>query len=54
VTLSLARGTWWIDARLEHPGNPFAEYVWVLPVVVSGLPFRVPLSEATARLAWRH
>jgi hypothetical protein len=54
VTLSLPPGAWWLDARVEHPENPFAEYVWELEVVTSGFPFRVPLSTGTARLAWRH
>jgi hypothetical protein len=54
TTLALPPGSWWLDARLEHAGNPFAEHAWTLPVVVSWLPFRVPLSEATGRLAWRH
>jgi len=54
VTLSLAAGPWWLDARIDHPENPFAEYVWEIEVVASGFPFRVPLSTGTARLAWRH
>jgi hypothetical protein len=54
LTLSLHRGAWWLDARLEHPENPFAEYVWEQPVVMAGLPFRVPLWEHTARITWRH
>jgi len=54
VTLMLAPGSWWLDARLDHPENPFAEYVWERPLVTAGLWFRVPLSERTARMAWRH
>ena len=54
VTLALRPGAWWLDARLDHPENPFAEYVWEQAVVAAGLRFRVPLSEHTARLTWRH
>jgi len=54
VALDLPRGSWWIEARLGHPENPFAEYVWRVPVVSAGLPFRVGLSAANAHLEWRH
>lgn len=54
VTLRLPPGGWWLDARVELPDNPFAEHVWLVPVVSAGFPFRVPLSERTARVAWRH
>jgi hypothetical protein len=54
VTLMLPPGRWWLDARLEDERNPFAEHRWLVPVVTAGLPFRVPLSEATATTVWRH
>jgi hypothetical protein len=54
LELELPRGAWWLEARLPHRDNPFAEYVWRVPVVTAGLPFRVPLSQATATLKWRH
>lgn len=54
VTLSLHPGAWWLDARLEHPENPFVEYVWEQALVTAGLPFRIPLSEHTAGVTWRH
>jgi hypothetical protein len=54
VTLVLGRGAWWLDARLEHGNNPFAEYTWAVPVVVTAFPFRALLSEATGRITWRH
>lgn len=54
VTLMLPPGPWWLDARLDDDRNPFAEHRWLVPVVTAGLPFRVPLSEATAMIVWRH
>jgi len=54
ISLALPPGRWWLDARVEHPENPFAEYVWTRPIVAAGLRFRVPLSERSARMAWRH
>jgi hypothetical protein len=54
VTLMLPPGAWWFDARLDHPENPFAEYAWMAPAVLSGFPFRIRLTEAAARIVWRH
>jgi len=54
LELELPRGAWWLEARLPHRDNPFAEYVWRVAVVSAGFPFRVPLSEATAVVEWRH
>ena len=54
LALDLAAGSWWLEARVPHRDNPFAEYVWRVPVVAAGLPFRVPLSSTNASLSWRH
>jgi hypothetical protein len=54
LELELPRGRWWLEARLPQRDNPFAEYVWRVGLVSAGLPFRVPLSEATASVEWRH
>jgi hypothetical protein len=54
LELELAPGSWWLEARRPHPDNPFAEYAWRVEIVAAGFPFRLPLSEATATLEWRH
>jgi len=54
LELELAPGAWWLEARLPHRDNPFAEYVWSVGLVSAGFPFRLLLSEATATLEWRH
>lgn len=54
LELELTPGPWWLEARLPHPDNPFAEYAWRVGIVTAGLPFRISLSEATASLEWRH
>lgn len=54
LELDLAPGPWWLEARLPQPDNPFAEYTWRAGIVAAGFPFRLPLSEATASLEWRH
>lgn len=54
LTLTLAPGSWWIEAQQPHRDNPFLEYRWLSQVVVQGLSFRFPLGGATARTGWRH
>jgi hypothetical protein len=54
LDLTLPRGRWWLAASQPHVENPFAEYRWRLGLVTAGLPFRVGLTAATARPAWRH
>lgn len=54
--LRLTNGTWWIQARIRHQDNPFLEYFWNREIHVTGLQrrLRVPLSEETALIRWRH
>jgi len=54
LELELAPGAWWLEARLPQRDNPFGEYVWSVGLVSAGLPFRLPMTEETATLAWRH
>jgi len=54
LTLELPRGTWWLEAVVSHPDNPFAEYRWSVALVSAGFPLRIPLSDATVQLGWRH
>jgi hypothetical protein len=54
LDLELPPGPWWLEARLPHRDNPFAEYTWLAGIVSAGFPFRLLLSETTATLEWRH
>lgn len=54
VRLTLRPGAWHLQLRQPVADNPFLELVWNVPVVVSGFPFRVPVTEATADTVWRH
>lgn len=53
--LALPTGPWWIIAREPQVENPFLEYYWHRPVVVSGVgTFRVALRSRSATVRWRH
>ncbi len=52
--LELPPGTWHLTLTVPSPENPFLEYAWDLPVTVSAFPLRVPVTDANARLRWRH
>ena len=52
--VSLSPGRWWIVARVSDPDNPFLEFSWNVPVVVSSLvPIVVPVGDHNVRLRWR-
>ncbi len=50
----LEAGTWWLVARHPDPENPFMEFAWHVPVVVSSIvPVATPLSDHNVTLRWR-
>lgn len=52
---TLEPGAWWVVARYPHPANPFLEYYWRRPLVLTGLAsLRLPLRFEGAELRWRH
>jgi hypothetical protein len=51
---TLAPGRWWLVARYADPENPFMEYYWNVPVTVSLLPVRLPISLGNSERRWRH
>ncbi len=52
--LELAAGRWWLVARRPDPQNPFMEFVWNVPLVVSSIvPVATPLSGHNVTLRWR-
>jgi hypothetical protein len=54
ATLSLDAGRWWLVARTPDPVNPFMEFSWTVPVVVSPIvPVTTPLSARNVTLRWR-
>lgn len=54
LSVTLPAGSWWLEASVSHPDNPFLEYRWRVPVVTAGLPFRVGLVGSLAGTSWRH
>ncbi len=51
---SLSPGRWWVVARVSDPDNPFLEFSWNVPVVVSSLvPIVVPVGDHNVSLRWR-
>ncbi len=54
VHRTLAPGRWWLVARYADPENPFMEHYWNVPVTVSMLPVRLPLSLGNSERRWRH
>ena len=54
LTVTLEVGAWWLLARYPHPQNPFVEFAWSVPVVVSSLvPVVAPLANHNVTLRWR-
>ena len=52
--LELAAGRWWLALRRTDPENPFMEFVWNVPLVVSSLvPVATPLARHNVTLRWR-
>ena len=52
--VSLSPGRWWIVGRVSDPDNPFLEFSWNVPVVVSSLvPVVVPVGDHNVSLRWR-
>jgi len=52
--LELEAGRWWLVARRPDPENPFMEFAWNVPLVVSALvPVATPLSGHNVTLRWR-
>ncbi len=52
--VSLSPGRWWIVGRVSDPDNPFLEFSWNVPVVVSSLvPIVVPVGDHNVTLRWR-
>lgn len=52
--VELAPGPWWIVAHAADPENPFLEFSWSIPIVVSVMvPVVVPVSSHTVTLRWR-
>jgi len=52
--VSLEAGTWWLVARHPDPENPFMEFTWHVPVVVSSIvPVATHLSDHNVTLRWR-
>jgi hypothetical protein len=52
--VSLTAGTWWLVARHPDPENPFMEFAWHVPVVVSSIvPVATHLSDHNVTLRWR-
>ncbi len=50
----LEAGTWWLVARHPDPENPFMEFAWHAPVVVSSIvPVATHLSDHNVTLRWR-
>jgi len=50
----LEAGTWWLVARHPDPENPFMEFAWHVPVVVSSIvPVATHLSDHNVTLRWR-
>jgi len=50
----LEAGTWWLVARHPDRGNPFMEFAWHVPVVVSSIvPVATHLSNHNVTLRWR-
>ncbi|MCZ6918069.1 MAG: hypothetical protein O7I93_14930 [Gemmatimonadetes bacterium] len=50
----LPKGAWWLVARRSDPGNPFMEFAWNVPVVVSPLvPVATPVSGRNVSVRWR-
>lgn len=54
VHATLEPGPWWFVARRPDPENPFMEFIWRVPVVVSSLvPVTTPLSNHNVTFRWR-
>ncbi len=52
--LGLEAGRWWLVARRPDPENPFMEFAWNVPLVVSSIvPVATPLSGENGNLRWR-
>ncbi len=52
--LELEAGRWWLVARRPDPKNPFMEFAWNIPLVVSSIvPVATPLSGQNGNLRWR-
>ena len=52
--VTLSKGMWWLVARRADPTNPFMEFVWSVPVVVSPLvPVATPVSGRNVSVRWR-
>ncbi len=52
--VELSPGRWWIVARAADRENPFLEYSWNIPIVVSAVvPVVVPVSSRNVTLRWR-
>jgi chromosome segregation ATPase len=52
--VSLKAGMWWLVARHPDPENPFMEFAWHVPVVVSSIvPVATHLSDHNVTLRWR-
>ncbi len=52
--LGLEAGRWWLVARRTDPENPFMEFAWNVPLVVSSMgPVATPLSGHNVTLRWR-
>ncbi|MEE8491438.1 MAG: hypothetical protein V3S60_07330 [Acidimicrobiia bacterium] len=52
--LELEAGRWWLVARRPDPKNPFMEFAWNVPLVVSSIvPVATPLSRHNVTLRWR-
>ncbi len=52
--VSLEAGTWWLVARHPDSENPFMEFAWHVPVVVSSIvPVATHLSDHNVTLRWR-
>ncbi len=53
VRLELKAGRWWLVARRTDPENPFMEFAWNVPLVVSSIvPVATPLSGHNVTLRW--
>lgn len=53
--LILPPGSWWVTARVPDPENVFFERYWRIPLETTGwLPIRLPLTDHTATMRWRH
>jgi len=52
--VELAPGRWWIVAHVADRENPFLEFSWNIPIVVSSVvPVVVPVSSHNVTLRWR-